>query len=69
VNSSGLVEMTRVAGFEIRWLSKRILVPYGAGNTDPAPARIHSIAGRQPTTRGILHRALRAAPRSRRPRR
>lgn len=69
VNSSGLVEMVRVAGFEVRWVSRRILVPYGAGSTDPLPARIHSIAARRPFERGVLHRALRAAPRARAPRR
>jgi tRNA (mo5U34)-methyltransferase len=69
VNSSGLLEMTTVAGFDVQWLSKRIIVPYGRGNADRPPGLIHSLAGRQPTRRGILHRALRARPRPRRPRR
>ena len=69
VNSAGLVAMTRTAGFEVQWLSKRFLVPYGRGNTDPAPARIHTIAARRLAGRGILHRALRATPRPPEPRR
>ncbi len=69
VNSAGLVEMTTVAGFEVEWLSSRLLVPYGRGNDDPPARRIHSLAARQPTRRGILHRALRARPRPARPNR
>lgn len=68
VNSSGLVELVQVAGFEVRWLSRRLLVPYGAGSTDPRPGLVHTVAARQPGRRGILHRALRAVPRDRRPR-
>jgi hypothetical protein len=68
VNSAGLVEMTRVAGFDVEWLSKRFLVPYGPGNSDPPPARVHTLAARRLTGAGILHRALRAVPREPRPR-
>lgn len=69
VNSAGLAELTRTAGFEVEWLSKRFLVPYGPGNADPPPGRVHTIAARRMTGRGILHRALRAVPRLPRPRR
>jgi len=69
VNSAGLVDMTRTAGFDVEWLSKRFLVPYGGGNDDAAPARVHTVAARRLSGRGILHRALRAVPRPPQPRR
>ena len=68
VNSAGLVEMTTTAGFEVEWLSKRFLVPFGRGSTDPRPSRVHSLAARRLSGRGVLHRALRAVPRPPRPR-
>jgi tRNA (mo5U34)-methyltransferase len=68
VNSAGLVEMTRTAGFEVVWVSDRILVPYGTGNPDRPPARIHSLAALRPRQRGVLHRAVRGRPRPRQPR-
>lgn len=68
VNSAGLIELTCVAGFDVTWLSRRFLVPYGAGNDDPAPPWLHALAARRLRGRGILHRALRAVPRGRRPR-
>jgi len=67
VNSAGLVEMTRTAGFSVEWLSKRFLVPFGPGNRDDAPDRIHTIAARRLGGRGVLHRALRAVPRAPQP--
>ena len=69
VNSAGLVEMVQTAGFEVEWLSRRLLVPYGPGSPDPMPDRIHTLAARRLSGRGVLHRALRATPRPPQPRR
>ena len=69
VNSAGLVEMVQTAGFKVEWLSRRLLVPYGVGSPDPPPTRLHTLAARQVSGRGILHRVLRATPRDPQPRR
>ena len=66
VNSAGLVQLTRTAGFSVDWLGRRFLIPWGPG----APAgqrsgRLPSLAARQPwRTDGMLYRALVASPRA-----
>jgi tRNA (mo5U34)-methyltransferase len=66
VNSAGLAALVYVAGFDVTWMSKRFLVPYGPGYSGRA-SWINNLAARTPTGRGSLFRALRAKPRERRP--
>ncbi len=69
VNAAGLHRMVEVAGFEVVWIGKRFLVPFGPGAApDLSFSRLQSLAARRPGQRGQLHRALRARPRPPRPR-
>jgi tRNA (mo5U34)-methyltransferase len=61
-NSAGLVAMLQRAGFEIRWVSRRFLVPHGPGWVNRR-SPIDAIAAGRPRARGGLHRAFRARPR------
>ncbi len=63
VNSAGLVELARKAGFQVERIGKRFLMPFGVGGSYMRPPRLHSLAARNPTGRGALHRAMRATPR------
>jgi tRNA (mo5U34)-methyltransferase len=68
-NSSGLTALVARAGFDVTWVGRRFLVPFGPG----APRQrwrstaAHAIAARQPLGRGLLFRSLRATPRPQRP--
>ena len=68
-NSRGLTSMVERAGFEVTWVGRRFLVPFGPG----APRQrwrttaAHALAARQPRGRGLLFRSLRATPRPQRP--
>lgn len=71
VNTRGLVEIVARAGFDVTWLGRRFLVPFGVGGPRH-PWRgtaLHALAARRPTGRGLLYRALRAVPRPPRPHR
>jgi tRNA (mo5U34)-methyltransferase len=69
VNSAGLRDMVSRAGFEITWIGKRFLVPYGeaAPNYSWRTSALNAISARHPTGRGLAMRALRAKPRPPRP--
>lgn len=71
VNSSGLASMVARAGFEIEWVGRRFLVPYGPAAADFGwrHTALDALAARTPLRRGLLFRCLRARPRERRPRR
>jgi tRNA (mo5U34)-methyltransferase len=68
-NSPGLTSMVERAGFEVTWVGRRFLVPFGPG----APRQrwrttaTHALAARKPLGRGLLFRSLRAKPRAQRP--
>ena len=69
VNTRGLLSLVHRAGFDVTWVGRRFLVPFGAG-APPLPWRrtaLHALAARRPTDRGLLYRALRARPRPPRP--
>ena len=68
-NSPGLTHMVERAGFDVTWIGRRFLVPFGPG-APRQPWRttaLHALAARQPTGRGLLFRGVRAVPRPRRP--
>jgi len=69
VNSRGLVGLVEKAGFDVTWVGRRFLVPFGPGGPRHPWRRtaLHSLAARRPTRRGLLFRALRAVPRPPRP--
>lgn len=69
VNTAGLAAMVDAAGFGVDWSSEPILVPPGTGFAGPSPSRLNALLARRPRARGVLHRAMRATPRARRPNR
>jgi tRNA (mo5U34)-methyltransferase len=67
VSKGGLLHMTRTAGFEVHWVSRRFLMPFGEGAEGLRPGRLNSLAARRPWERGVLFLALGAQPRAPRP--
>jgi tRNA (mo5U34)-methyltransferase len=68
-NSPGFTHMVERAGFDITWVGRRFLVPFGPG-APRQPWRstaLHALAARQPSGRGLLFRSVRAVPRARHP--
>ena len=64
VNSLGLLTMVTTAGFAVREVGQRFVVPPGPGCTHPRRlSRLAGIAARQPHRRGMLTRAVIATPR------
>ncbi|MEJ7582534.1 MAG: methyltransferase domain-containing protein [Acidimicrobiales bacterium] len=67
-NSAGLRAMTERAGFDVTWMGRRFIVPFGKGAPPgQQTGRLHGLAARRPRERGLLFRALRARPRPPRP--
>jgi tRNA (mo5U34)-methyltransferase len=61
VNRAGLLDMLRVAGFEVLWASRRFLTPFGPGVLRHRPLRLRPLAaGRKAAAR--LLRAFPGAP-------
>lgn len=64
VNSAGLRRMTELAGFEIVWIGRRFVVPFGPGApADLKMGRLAAVASLTFRQRGQLHQPLRARPR------
>jgi len=68
-NSRGLISLVEHAGFDVNWVGRRFLVPFGpaAPRMPSRAALLHALAARQPRGRGLLFRSLRATPRPPRP--
>ena len=69
VNSAGLRSLVEHAGFDVTWIGRRFLVPFGpaAPRQSWRSTALHALAARQPSRRGFLFRGLRATPRPPRP--
>jgi tRNA (mo5U34)-methyltransferase len=58
VNRAGLLELVRVAGYDVLWASQRFHTPFGPGVTRPRPGRFRPLrAGR-----AVIARVLRRFP-------
>lgn len=68
LNSAGLLQVVRGAGFDVVEVGARFLLQFGPGGPDRAPrSRLAGLSAKRPLAGGMLYRALRARPRDRRP--
>lgn len=63
VNLAGLLAMVDIAGFEVVWRGRRLIVPYGAGVTHPTRYTLEGMVALRPLSKGALMVPLRARPR------